>query len=169
MPETGSHDFGPDFHVMHNAPPQKRELQRCYSITTCRYLSHRYLSGTEYHRAAEWTKEAIGRIPFLKNVLIGLTQQTDKLVFVGLCPKLPVIANQRARWCGIPPVRREMYRNVPKKVKIIAILVVIVTRFHGAGGLPRQCEHWLAMTAYIWCALSNTNLPNSLLRHFRWG
>ena len=29
-------------------------------------------------------------------VLIGLTQQYDKLVFVGLCTKLPVIASQCA-------------------------------------------------------------------------
>ncbi|MDY4489248.1 MAG: hypothetical protein SPE19_01795, partial [Candidatus Faecousia sp.] len=28
-------------------------------------------------------------------------------------------------------------------------LAVIVTWFHSTGGLPRQCAHWLAMTASI--------------------
>ena len=31
-----------------------------------------------------------------RNMLIGLTQLPDKLVFVGMRPKLPVIANQSA-------------------------------------------------------------------------
>ena len=32
----------------------------------------------------------------------------------------------------------------------MAFLVVIVTWFLSTGGLPRQCEHWLAMTAYLY-------------------
>ena len=46
----------------------------------------------------------------IRYVLIGLSQQSDKLVFESVRSKLPVIANQRARWCGNPPVRGEMYR-----------------------------------------------------------
>ena len=39
-------------------------------------------------------------------VHIGLTQQIGKLLFVALRPKLSVIANQSADWCGNPPVER---------------------------------------------------------------
>ena len=46
----------------------------------------------------------------------GFTQQIDKLVFVGLCPKLPVIASQCAHWRGNPPVRGEMYRKEPERM-----------------------------------------------------
>ena len=37
----------------------------------------------------------------------------DKLVFIASRPKLSVIANQSADWCGNPPVRGEMYRQLP--------------------------------------------------------
>ena len=36
-------------------------------------------------------------------MLIGLTQQYDKLVFESARYKFPVIANQSADWCGNPP------------------------------------------------------------------
>ena len=36
-------------------------------------------------------------------VLIDFTPLPDKLVFGGMRPKLPVIANQSADWCGNPP------------------------------------------------------------------
>ena len=58
------------------------------------------------------------------------------------------LRDQSADWCGNPPVRGEMYRQLPYRAENIAFLVVIVTWFHGAGGLPRQCAHWLAMTAF---------------------
>ena len=61
--------------------------------------------------------------------------------------KFPVIANQSADWCGNPPVRWEMYRIAPEKRGLLRFLAVIATWSHGAGGLPRQCAHWLAMTA----------------------
>ena len=35
--------------------------------------------------------------------------------------RFPVIANQRARWCGNPPVSGEMYRKAPERVKFTAI------------------------------------------------
>ena len=38
------------------------------------------------------------------------------MLFVEVRPRLPVIANQRARWCGNPPVREEMYQQLPYKV-----------------------------------------------------
>ena len=46
------------------------------------------------------------------DVHIGLSQQIGKLVFVAARPKLSVIANQSADWCGNPPVRGEMYRQL---------------------------------------------------------
>ena len=36
-------------------------------------------------------------------------------------PRLPVIANQRARWCGNPPVREEMYRQFPYRAEKYSI------------------------------------------------
>ena len=54
-------------------------------------------------------------------MLIGLTQLHDKLVFIASRPKLSVIANQSADWCGNPPVRWEMYRIVPERVELAAI------------------------------------------------
>ena len=39
-------------------------------------------------------------------MLIGLTQQIGKLLFESAHPRLPVIANQCAHWCGNPPVER---------------------------------------------------------------
>ena len=71
-------------------------------------------------------------------MLIGHTQLHDKLVFIASRPKLSVIANQSADWCGNPPVREEMYRQLPNRVGIVAFLVEVVTWFHGAGGLPHQ-------------------------------
>ena len=59
---------------------------------------------------------------------------------IGVCRcalKNTVIANQCAHWCGNPPVRGEMYRKAPKKWELLRFLVVIVTWFHGVGGLPR--------------------------------
>ena len=42
-------------------------------------------------------------------------------MFVRMCPKLPVIANQSADWCGNPPVRGEMYRQASEKTGIVTI------------------------------------------------
>ena len=67
----------------------------------------------------------------------------------GFASKYPVIANQSADWCGNPPVSGEMYRIAPKKWESPRFLAVIVTWFLSTGGLPRQCAHWLAMTASI--------------------
>ncbi|MDY6181776.1 MAG: hypothetical protein SPI15_13160, partial [Candidatus Faecousia sp.] len=60
-------------------------------------------------------------------MLIGLSQHNGKLVFGGLRPKFPVIANQSADWCGNPPVRGEMYRIVLKKPGVLRYLVIIDT------------------------------------------
>ena len=40
-------------------------------------------------------------------------EMKEKLVFSGMCPKLPVIANQRAGFSGNPPVREKVYRQLP--------------------------------------------------------
>ena len=50
---------------------------------------------------------------YCEKVLIGLSQQPDKLVFVGLFLRLSVIASQSADWRGNPPVREDMYRSLP--------------------------------------------------------
>ena len=85
-----------------------------------------------------------------RNMLVGLTQLPDKLVFVGLCPDFLSLRTSPLKWCGNPPVRREMYRQLPlQDGETLRFLVEIVTWFHSSGGLPRQCEHWLAMTANI--------------------
>ena len=56
----------------------------------------------------------------------------------GFASKYPVIANQSADWCGNPPVSGEMYRIAPKKCELLRFLAIIVTWFHGAGGLPHH-------------------------------
>ena len=50
-------------------------------------------------------------------ILAGPTQQSDKLVFEREHCKLPVIANQCAHWCGNPPVRGKMYRQLPRRTE----------------------------------------------------
>ena len=51
--------------------------------------------------------EALRRVSGKRmDMFIGLPQQFDKLVFVRMRPKLPVIANQSSDWCGNPPVER---------------------------------------------------------------
>ena len=42
-------------------------------------------------------------------------QHNDKLVFVGLCPKLPVIASQCAHWRVNPPVEWNQVTIITKK------------------------------------------------------
>ena len=39
--------------------------------------------------------------------MVSLRDHSDKLVFVSVRLKNAVIANQRARWCGNPPVERD--------------------------------------------------------------
>ena len=48
---------------------------------------------------------------------------------------------------AIPLLRGEMYRKVPGRMGVPAVLVGIVTWFLSTGGLPRQRARWLAMTA----------------------
>ena len=48
-------------------------------------------------------------------------KRKNKLVFVASRPKLSVIANQSADWCGNPPVSGEMYRIVPERMEVAAI------------------------------------------------
>ena len=74
------------------------------------------------------------------------------------------------RACGrsgvaIPRIEEKCTEKHPKWERL-RFLAVVVTWFLSTGGLPRQCAHWLAMTAHIWCALSNTNL--SLCLHLVW-
>ena len=72
-----------------------------------------------------------------------------KLLFSGFAFKFPVIANQCARWCGNPPVEWNQVaittknRNNPRFSGDIRYISPLT------GGLPRQCAHWLAMTAFL--------------------
>ena len=73
--------------------------------------------------------------------------QADKLVFVALFQVSCHCETSAHTGRGNPPVSGEMFRIVPEKRGLLRFLAVIATWFHGAGGLPRQCAHWLAMTA----------------------
>ena len=48
-------------------------------------------------------------------------KQIGKLVFIGVRSKNAVIASQCAHWRGNPPVREEMYRQLPNRVGVVAI------------------------------------------------
>ena len=54
----------------------------------------------------------------LRNVLIGLTLQYDKLLFEWERSKLPAIANQSADWCGNPPVERNQVTITAKNLGV---------------------------------------------------
>ena len=74
-----------------------------------------------------------------------------KLVFVGLRPKFPVIARPVRRLVvAIPRLEGKCIEKRPEKWGLLRFMAVIVTWFLSTGGLPRQCEHWLAMTAYLY-------------------
>ena len=73
---------------------------------------------------------------YLRNKWLG------KLVFESAHPRLSVIANQCAHWCGNPPVRGEMYRQAPRKRGLLRFLVVIVPGSFQPGDCHDQCAHW---------------------------
>ena len=56
-------------------------------------------------------------------------QQNDKLVFVASHPKLPVIANQSADWCGNPPVERNQVTITTKNRYVSPLCRAIVVTF----------------------------------------
>ena len=68
----------------------------------------------------------------------------DQLVFVEITLSLRASAHTGV---AIPPLEGKCIDNCPIGRGTLRFLVVIVTRFHSTGGLPRQCAHWLAMTA----------------------
>ena len=83
----------------------------------------------------------------------------DKLAFEGMRPRLPVIANQCAHWCGNPPERGEMCRIVPGKVGVAAIFggnryLVPLDR----GIATTSVRTGLAMTGNLEAKPANTNL-----------
>ena len=65
----------------------------------------------------------------LRNGYIGLNPQTGKLVFVASRPKLSVIANQSADWCGNPPVERNQVTITTKNRKVFPLCGVVVDTF----------------------------------------
>ena len=86
-------------------------------------------------------------------------QQNDKLVLVGLSPKIACHCETSAHTGrGNPPVRGEMYRKASKKCELLRFLVVIVTWFLSTGGLPHQSADWFAMTDNFGRKATNTNL-----------
>ena len=50
---------------------------------------------------------------------------------------------------AIPRLEGKCIDNCPTELETLQFLVVIVTWFLSTGGLPRQCAHWLAMTAFF--------------------
>ena len=46
------------------------------------------------------------------------------------------------KWCGNPPVRKEMYRKAPQKWESPRFLEVIVPGSMGPGDCHDQCAHW---------------------------
>ena len=78
--------------------------------------------------AAQNAIEMVTNVIFLI-ILIGLTQQSDKLVFVASRPKLSVIANQSADWCGNPPVERNQVTISAKNRKVLPLCGAIVDTF----------------------------------------
>ena len=62
--------------------------------------------------------------------------------------KFPVIARPVRRLVvAIPRLEGKCTEKHPQGWELPRFLVVIVTWFLSTGGLPRQCAHWLAMTA----------------------
>ena len=88
---------------------------------------------------------------------IGLTQQSDKLVFVGMRPKLPVIARPvRTLVVAIPRLEKKCTEKRPGKWELPLFLAAIVTWLRSTGGLPHQCAHLLRNDSVY---SPNTNLP----------
>ena len=85
-------------------------------------------------------------------------RKLNKLVFVAVRPKLSVIANQSADWCGNPPVSEEMYRIAPKKWESPRFLAVIVPGSMGPGDCHDQCAHWSRNDRKFGVSAINTNL-----------
>ena len=73
--------------------------------------------------------------------------------------------NCRTNWClsnlrchcepvrfpgvAIPRLEGKCIDNCPTERETLRFLVVIVTWFLSTGGLPHQCAHWFAMTAFF--------------------
>ena len=72
------------------------------------------------------------------------------MLFSGFAPKFSVIARPvRTLVVAIPRLEVNVSTIALQSGKTLRFLVVIVTQFHSTGGLPRQCAHWLAMTAFL--------------------
>ena len=82
-------------------------------------------------------------------MLIGLTQLHDKLLFVGLTPDYLLLRTRPQPGVAIPRVEGKCIDNCPTGRGTLRFLVVIVIWFLSTGGLPHQCAHWFAMTAFF--------------------
>ena len=58
-----------------------------------------------------------------------ITEEKVKLVFVGVHPRLAVIANQCAHWCGNPPVEWNQVTITTKNRKVFPLCGAIVDTF----------------------------------------
>ena len=79
-------------------------------------------------------------------MLIGLTQLPVKLVFVEYLLSLRASAHTGV---AIPRLEGKCSEWYLKEWKSSQFLTVIVTWFHGAGGLPHQSADWFAMTGNL--------------------
>ncbi len=56
-----------------------------------------------------------------------------------------------------PRLEGKCVEKCPEEWELLRFLVVIVTWFLSTGGLPHQCAHWFAMTAFFERTPKNTN------------
>ena len=81
-------------------------------------------------------------------MLIGLSQQTDKLVFEIVRLKNAVIANQSADWCGNPPVERNQVTITTKIARFSRSVGQLSIHFPSNRGIATtSVRTGLAMTA----------------------
>ena len=85
-------------------------------------------------------------------------RMNGKIVVYNNCFKLAVIANQSADWCGNPPDEWNQVTITSKKRGFPELVGACRNIVRLTGGLPRQCAHWLAMTAFFESTSTNTNL-----------
>ena len=64
------------------------------------------------------------------NWVIAELIREEKLLFTAMCPRLPVIANQSADWCGNPPDEWNQVTITTKNRSVSQSYRVIVDTFY---------------------------------------
>ena len=82
--------------------------------------------------------------------MIGVCRGSGKLVFVAARPKLSVIANQSADWCGNPPVERNQVTITTKNRSDAHSFGIFSVCFLSNRGIATtSVRTGLAMTAFF--------------------